>query len=562
MKKIFATVLTLSMLAGQAYAYQAPDVLINTRLDSDWSGILVSRIRKLMKNIGEPDPFRQKFTEPMTVSEGVVDEFLTPEARELLTDLGHMLEMDFLNGKTKVTLHGFRYEVNGFKNDVQATEDKAEGLSIASDFSASKVQVKADKVTLSLVMQGKNALPVISIDILKPVLSAYSDRLINFFARLQLKDQGGLYKLFLEQSDFSSLANGLVSSDDSIRMDVAGIVVPEVSVKIGKKVVKFDSKKIEALLLSKKEGVKGLLVAQVSSLLTGGLAGEKMKAINNVTFKKEHWIDTVDVQSMIRMESFQGNDRGTTLQATLKGDFCTIEKYKADKENCRNTKVTLPAKSRLNEKLHQDSLAQMDGLLDDGDANIVVSISEDYINKALMATYDAGLWTEILNKAGVMLGPNKVFIRLDDKGASTGNLYLDVLYTPKKLERMAVGTKEVRFPIAAKVGVKIKQERGTPIVAIFINEVDTSDDMLKNGRPEFGAISNIGKLRFKKKIIDTIRAELGSLTNQEVISLKFPKLRGLGLDKVDFVSDGSGRMNATLLLKDTSENASEYANTK
>ena len=557
MKKLIATALTLSMLSSQVLAFQAPDVLIDTRLDSDWSGLLVSKIRRLMKNVGQPDPFRQKFAEPVTVSEGVVNDYLNPEARELLTDLGHLLDMDFLNGQTQVTLHGFRYEVRGFKTDLKTTEGKKDGLSISSDFSASKVQVKADKVTLSLIMPGKKALPVINIDIIKPVISAYRDELINFNARLQVKDHGKMFKLFLEQADFSSLANGLVDDGNSIRLDVAGINVPKVSIKIGNKEIKFDPKKIEALLLSKKEGIKGLLVAQVSSMLTGGMANDKMKAVNDISFNKENWIDSSTMQTMIRMESFQGNPQGTSIQATLNGDFCTLPKYAADKENCLKTKTTQPAKTRLTENLHQDSLAELDGLFEGGEANIVVSISEDYVNKALIATYDAGLWTDMLKTAGVMMGPNKVFIRMDEKGSSTGTLYMDVLYTPKKLERMAVGTKEVRFPLAIKVGLKIKSEKGIPTFVIYMSEVDTTDDTLLNGKPEYGVVSNIKKLRFKKKILDTIRMETASLANKEILSLEYPKMRGMGLDKIDFVADGSGRMNALILLKDTSEDANE-----
>lgn len=558
MKKFIVAALTCSLLAGQVYAFQSPDILIDTRLDADWSGILMGRVRKLMKNYGQPDPFRQKFKEPITVSEGLVKDFLNPQAKELLLELGHLLDMDFLNGQTQVTMHGFQYEIRGFKTEIQGTEELEAGISIASDFSANKVQVKAEKVVLSLVMPGKKALPVINIEVLKPVISAYEKNLVTFSAQLQIQDHDKMFKLFLEKADFSTLANNLVGNDESIILDVAGINVPNVSIKVGNKELKFDPKKIEALILSRKEGIKGLLVAQVSSLLTGGLANEKMKLLNNVSFKKEHWIDSTTLQSMIRMASFQGNTHGKSLQVTLDGDFCSLSNYTSQNTNCPKTRATQPAKTRLTQDSHDDSMNEVNSLFDQGDANIVVSISEDYVNKALAAAYDAGLLNSKLEKAGVMLGPNKLFIRMDKKGSNTGTLYMDVLYTPKKLERMAIGSKEVRFPLAIQVGLKIKTSpKGIPTFILHMSSLDTSDEMLLKGKPEFGVVSNINKLRFKKKVLDSIRMETVGIENQDIFALEYPKLRGLGLDKIDFVSDGNGRMNALILLRNTLEQATE-----
>lgn len=508
--------------------------------------------------MGKADPFSRKFDAPMLVTENRVNEFLSPSAKELLSELGHMLEMDFLNAKTQVTMHGFRYALKRFKTDIEEAESKnGGGLSLAAQFSASKVQVKADKVVLSLVIPGKNPLPAINIEILDPFIAAYHDKLLNFSTQLQLLDKKENFGLLLEEADFASLALGIAQNKDAVSFDMKGVNIPKVSIKIGNKELKFDQKKIEALIMSKKEALKELLLAQVSSLLTEGLAAQKLQAINEVSVKKEHWIDSSTMESMIRMSKFEGKANGKSIQLTLDGDFCTNPRYQSLKQDCLKGKATPPAKSRINENLHEGSLSEIDSMLDHGEANIVVSISEDYVNKAISTAYDAGLLDQQLKAAGVLLGPNKLFMRLDEKGAGTGTLFLDVLYSPKKLESMAVGTKEVRFPLAMKVGLKVTSEKGVPNFVLYVTDVDTSDEMLLKGRPEFGVVSNIGKLRFKKKILDTIRKETVSLNNKDLMSLKHPKLRGLGLDKINFESDGQGRMNALVLLKPTNEEISE-----
>lgn len=554
MKKIISLALTFLIfsLQVQAQNFSSPDILINTQLDADWSGVLVMKIRKAMKNFGLSDPFSQKFDKPLVVSEAKVQDYLNPSAKRLLNDLGHMLKMDFLNGKTQVTIHGLNYAVRGFKTELRATEDNVEGLSVSSGFSASKVRVSADKVTLSLIIPGKESLPVINIEIIKPVISASEDKLINFFAKIQIKDKKDAFKLLLEDADFSNMAACMVEGMDGISLDFDRIIVPTVRVLVGGREIAFDPGKIEDLIRSHRDGIKGLLVAQVSSLLNKGTGEDLLKAINNVEFAKKYWIDSSTIQSMLRIDSFT-SPHGNLVEVKMSGDFCPPSFYKDQGEKCIQNKVTLPAKSRITEEDHSESRDSMRKMIDQGNANIVVSISEDYVNKVLVSTYDGGLWNDMLKEAGLAMGPNKVFIRMDEKNSPTGTLYMDLLYTPKKLERMAIGAKQVRFPLVVKVGLKIKLVNRIPTFVIHMAEVDTSDETLLNGKPEIGVVSNIHTLRLKKKVLASLRKETASLANKDVLELNYPELRGLGLEKVDFVSDGKGRMNAIILLEDNNE---------
>jgi hypothetical protein len=555
MKKLITLVLAFTILSGQvqAQAFTSPDVLINTKLDADWSGILVQRIRRLMSNFKEQDPFRRKFEKPIIVSEAKVNDYLNPSTRELLRELGHMLEMDVLNAKTQVTLHGLKYAVKGFKTELSATEDKSDGLSVSSDFSASKIRVSADKVTLALIMPGKNALPVINIEVIKPKIIADENNLINFFAKIQIQDNKDSFKLLLEEANFSNLATGLVDKQDGITLNFESIVVPKVSIKVGNKELKFDPKKIEALINSKRDAIKGLLIAEVASFLVSGPGSDILKAVNKVEFAKEHWIDSSSILSQLKIDSFKNENNSDLVEVKLSGDFCPRELYNAQGSKCIENKVTRPMKSRISEANHKDSVNTMRDAIEHGSANIVVSISEDYVNKVLVATYDAGLWNKMLLDAGVMMGPNKPFITMDEKGSSSGTLYMDMLYTPKKLERMAIGAKQVRFPLAIKVGLRIKEENMVPNFIIHMDSIDTSDEILLNGKPELGVVSNIHTLRLKKKVLASIRLETASLANKDILELRYSKLGGLGLDKVDFVSDGQGRLNALILLKEKSE---------
>ena len=553
MKKLISTCLVLSILSSQVSAanFIAPDIMINTRLNSDWSAVLVAKIRRLLKNFGGVDPFKQNFLQPLIVSDSLIKDYLNPSARELVSDLGQMIGMDVLNGKTQVTIHGLEYDVKGFRTDLKAAEDSRDGVSIASDFSASRIKVSAEKLTLSLLLPGKNALPFINIDIVRPVISADEYGLVKFFAELKILDQkdSNKYSLMLKNVNFENLASSLVDQSQAINLSFEKINIPEVSFRVGNRNLKFDSKRIESFIMSKKDGLKGILVGQFSSLLKTGMGEDMLKAINKVSFAKEYWIDSTAIQSGIRLDSFNGDVHGNDLTVNLSGDFCTNESFQKFNNLCTKNKISQIPVSRITNKDHKDSLNEIKMIVDNGAANIVASISEDYVNKLLLSTYDAGLWKDMLANAGAKMGPNKVFFRLDEKGSDKGTLYLDLLYTPKKIERLAIGAKEVRFPLVLKAGLKIKHEDNVPIFVVHIAEIDTSDDMLLHGRPELGVVSNVNELRFKKKVLQAIRSETASLAHHDVLELKYAELKNLGLDTVDFVSDGNGRMNAMMSLR-------------
>jgi hypothetical protein len=50
--------------------------------------------------------------------------------------------------------------------------------------------------------------------------------------------------------------------------------------------------------------------------------------------------------------------------------------------------------------------------------------------------------------------------------------------------------------------------------------------------------------------VKTIRKKIAPMKGKDILDLRYPELKGLGLEKVEFVSDGNGRMNALMKLSD------------
>lgn len=546
-KFVILSLFTCNLVLAQEF--KSPDILIDSKLDYDFSGVLVSKFRRLLKNFNLEDPFIGKISTPLLLNESVISEYLPQDSKDLLSGFGNAVGLSILKAETKVWLHGLSYDVKGFKTDLKATETLKDGLVIGTDFSASEVNLSADKVSLSLVIPGENHSPVFTVDIIRPMIKANEKRLVNFYTKIKIQDNVDSYKLKILEANFDQMALGLMSNPDSVDLSYERLIIPELKLQVGNKIITFSSQKIEKLIREKHQAIKGILMAEAANMLKKNTITAAFGVLEQYKFNKEYWFDISEIQSQISIKAFSSSKAGDNIEINIPGDFCTTQKFHLVKSKCLMNKVTKTSKTRLDPNLHKISIKTMKALTASGDANFVASISEDYINKLLVTTYDVGIWKKSLDQAGVTIGPNNVIMRLDKLGDS-GTLIMDVIYVPNKLEKFLTGSEQVRFPLILNISVRIEKNNNIPVVTIRINDVDTSDETLLYGRPKENILSNLKDMRFKSKILKVIREKLAFLRNKDIIELPLPEFVGLGLHKVDFISDGTGRMNATMRLED------------
>lgn len=549
--------LTLSFLllpvSASAEAFRSPDILIDSKLDYDWSEVLVKKLRLILKNYNVSDPFQGNFPGQMVVNEAEIQNLLTEDSKHLIKTFGEAVGLNILRGKTKVSLHDLSYEVKGFKTNLRASDATADGLVMGTDISATEISLSAGKISIGLVIPGKNNSPVFNVDIINPMIRAQGEDLIHFFTELKVQDNRSFFKLQILKASFDKMANNLVADAGSIDLDYERLVIPDVSLKVGNKIVNFSPEKIENLIRSKHEAIKGILLAQVTQKLNTDTSDALHEVLNKFKIEKEYWILTDLIRTQLNLGSFSTAEGENNIEINMPGDFCTIQNFDKNKKECIKHKITKTADSRMTRRMHDESVSKIKNLMNRGDANIVASVSEDYINKLLVTTIDAGLWQEGLDEAGVTLGPNKVIMRLDKKGDS-GTVIMDVIYKPSKMEKFLTGSREIRFPLVLDMNLRIDVRDGIPFVVIHLKDVDTSDETLINGKPMDKIISTVKDVpRFKKKVAKAIREKVSILRNKDMLELPYPQYRGVGLDKVEFISDGKGRMNAYLRLEDLLE---------
>lgn len=553
MKKLtLALILILSLPMVSQAKFQSPDILVDSTLDHDWSQLLVLKVRRLLKNFGYEDPFKNKLAAPIEISDLVVSDYLSKDSKLLINDIGNVIGLNLIQGTTKVSIEGLSYDVEQFKMGLKATRKESDGLVIASDFLASKVDVKADKLVLSLEIPGKGGqgIPVVRVEIIKPHIIAEDKDFLGFFAAIKIKEDSENFSFKIMESSFKDLAVFLDKNRDKVSLTFEDIIIPDLAVRIGNKTLKIPAEKVENLIRSRETQLKTLLFAQTAESFKKGGAETMLKAAEKVKINKEYWINNSIISSQIKIDDITSTLDLNNVEINLPGDFCTKENFEKNKKACVHQKKTKESLTRLNTKLHGQSILEMKDIMGQGDTNIVASVSEDYVNKLLVATYDAGLWDSMLKEAGVTLGPKKVFMRLDERG-SAGTLYMDVVYKPSKVEGFIIGAKNINFPLVLKVSVRVEKHEGLPVIIIHLNDADTSNDTLLKGRPEVGLVSTIQNVpRLKKKVMSTIRKQLNPMRGKDILDLRYPELKGLGLEKVEFISDGNGRMNALMKLSD------------
>jgi len=535
-----------------AQTFKSPDIIIDSKLDYDWSSVLISKFQTLLKNNKMKDPFSQKLEGSIMITEATIGDLLPSSSKSFVQSFGNAVGLQMVKSETKVWLDNLSYDVKGFKTNLKASRAVADGLIMGSEFSASEVTLAADKLSLSLMIPGANpkSSPIFKVEVIKPYIRAYRDDLVNFYTQIKIQDQKDFFKLNIQEANFNKLAKGLVSKSRDILLDYERIIVPEVSLKIGNKTINFSPAKIEQLIDRNRTAIKELILAQAAQALQSNTSEAAFKALEKLKINKEHWIKSDSIQGQIMIAKFTTAASGENIEISLPGDFCTSQKFKTLEKNCIHSKVTQTSDTRITKAIHDDSVEVMKELMNGGDANIVASISEDYLNKLLVTTYDAGFFDEALKKANVELGPNKVIMRMDKRGES-GTLLMDVIYKPARLERLITGSQQIRFPLVLDISVRVENNGDTPAVIVRLNDVDVSDETLINGRPDENLISTVQQIpRFQGKVAKIIREKLVSLSQKDLISLNIPELRGLGLDKVDFLSDGNGRMNAIMRLED------------
>ena len=231
------------------------------------------------------------------------------------------------------------------------------------------------------------------------------------------------------------------------------------------------------------------------------------------------------------------------LYLGVNGELCTAESYKQNHEQCtQQEKFPDPVRlvsdgDRSNAKLEiMESLAR-------GDSDLVLSLSEEYLNQLLSITIDANLWDSSLSAQHLALGPKGAFLVLNER-TQTPELYLDVLYQGQGgAEGLIVNVNHpLRFPLRISTAMSIINVGGIPHLIIKTNKVLSENDDIINGIPEFDLPSHLIP-GLRKKISKMVLKMSAQIEGQTAMDLDLPVLKNIDLEKTWHEASPFGRLN-------------------
>jgi hypothetical protein len=113
-------ILALSLEASwSAEPFVAPDIIVDSKLDYNWSEILFNKVRRLMKNYGYADPLKSTLESDIVLTDTTASELVSPSTKVFLNDLGDMIGLKLANARTKITMGKFSYDINSITTDIK-----------------------------------------------------------------------------------------------------------------------------------------------------------------------------------------------------------------------------------------------------------------------------------------------------------------------------------------------------------------------------------------------------------------------------------------------------------
>jgi hypothetical protein len=231
------------------------------------------------------------------------------------------------------------------------------------------------------------------------------------------------------------------------------------------------------------------------------------------------------------------------LLVGMEGGFCTSKLFKEHGENCYAKAQPYEPVRELTKEDHQKGIDDITQRLAQGKSDLVISLTENYINRLIKTTIDAQLWDERLEEDHLWLGPKGVFA-VFDKRTQQPEMFIDLYYGGEGgIQRLFVSeNRPIRFPLRLSTSVSFPIKDGVPHLVIRTEKLLSDQLEIINGIPEYGLNSKLVR-GFKKKIARMILKMAGKLEGQVAVDLDFPIMKNVGVEKTTYEATPYGRLN-------------------
>jgi hypothetical protein len=535
----------LSLFSHLAFGASHDDIVIKSRLDHQSSAAFINRIRTFLINNNFGDPYNREFEAPVEVDFNQVLDDLPANTQSWIKEFQNLLNLKLFESNYILRIENFSYEIQGFNSELKPFQAGPNRVEYVSQNYVQGLELGAKKIVFQVELKRTTRGTPITFDIelIKPTFLLDPELVVDLPMGWRTSVLPDSLLLSLHTIDLSKVFSQIGERPELISFNVQDFSMPEVSIKVGGKTLTFDRDKIKRFLSSKKEDMKLAIIDLIKTKLEERFSNI-IKDKPQEMFIPRSFSTKGEIETNFKLKSLNADD-SKILDARVDGSFCSERTQNSIKE-CRSEQEITKVRRNISDDLFYSSMKEIDLLFMQKRANIVFSISENYINQLITAAAQAGLLE--LGGEGFRLGPEKAFILAEEKGEGF-SLYLDIIHKLKKSQRILVGKSELRFPVRLNIGLKIILEDKIPHLKIKVLNLKTDTDLLLEGKPEYGLQSNVGTVRFQKKVIEGIMEDIQPFDQKVLVELELKEFKDTALEELSFASDGKGRANAVLYME-------------
>ncbi len=338
--------------------------------------------------------------------------------------------------------------------------------------------------------------------------------------------------------------NDIITTDNKSHGPITSnqIRVNPVTIRLSSLSRSVEFEPFKPLIQKRMKNILGTIITQVGSALKTTIGPKILKTVFSKSLPTGLSINTDALYTRFDTALFSQPNRDQ-LSLGIAGTLCTLDLYAKYRDDCVNHVPAQPPVRILSDIDQQTARDELESKLAQAQADVVTSVSEEYLNRLLKTTIDAKLWDAMMQEDHLKLGPKGAFIILN-KSNQAPELFIDVIYEGNKgITGILINPNHpIRFPlrISTKLGFQI--EKGSPKILITTEKVLSTPEEIIRGIPEYDLPSHL-VFGLKKKIASLILKMAKPLEGKNAIEMALPIFKGLGLEKTWYETSAYGRLN-------------------
>lgn len=548
--KTLATFLLLNSAA------QAQDLALQTRLEQRTLSALVDKTRVLLKNSAIDDHLTGLLDYKDELKFPLNDMIADPEYVKFRDVFSSIFKLDLTDAVIRVRIPKIGYQIDTLHATPisMSVADPTLDLKVTATIQGLVTNLNAGLDLDLMIPNQKTQTPESYLTAhVDPTTITIPDSVepLSFGLEFEtIRDQ--TFSYHLKGSDLSSLPdyvnrhfNDILIQDASKNtFSAKNISVNPVTVRLNTmtRTIQFDA--FKPLLQKHLNKIIASIFSKIGQSLQTTIGPKILKTAFSSTTPSDLTIKNDSLYTRFVTSSFS-QPVSDQLYLGVIGELCTAESFKLAHEQCTQ-QVQFPDPVRvISEEDRKKAKAEVTESLARGDSDLVLSLTEEYLNRLLSITIQADLWKDSLEKQHLTLGPKGAFIVLDER-TQTPALYMDVLYHGDGkggIESLLVNeNKPIEFPLRISASLDFVNQAGIPHMVIKTQKILSDVEEVTHGVPEYGLESHL-VFGLKKKIAHMILDMSASIEGQTAVDIDLPVLKNIDLEKTWHEASPFGQVN-------------------